>query len=494
MTTTRWEWRTFGPGFGRAEAAFASLTPTAVQESDEVYLLGPGKDVVKVRADLMDIKTLREVDEHGFERWEPVLKAGFPMSAVDTRRVDEALGIGGAILGRDRYTLDQFLDEVAAPTGVVRAVPVHKRRVRYTIEGCSSEFTDVVADGRPTRTIAIESEGADVVAAAVRSVGLEGYANMNYPRGLAELLDDRHPRYAVIDVGTNSVKFHVAELDAEGRWHAVIDRAEVTRLGEGLEQTGEIGAGPMARTAAAIGGMADEARKNGARAIAVVGTAGLRAATNRDAVVAAIVERTGLRIEVISGEEEARLAFLATTNRLGLGEGPVVVFDTGGGSTQLTFAHGAAVDERFSLPLGAVRITEQFELDRAVTPEVVRDARAAIAAEFASLDGRPRPDSLVAMGGAVTNLSAVMQSLAAYDSDAVDGSVLDRSEIERQIELYRSRSADERRGIVGLQPARAEVILAGACIVQTVMEKLGHESLTVSDSGLRHGLLVERFG
>jgi exopolyphosphatase/guanosine-5'-triphosphate,3'-diphosphate pyrophosphatase len=491
---TRWEWRTFGPGFGRADAAFAAMTPTAVQESDEVYLLGAGRDVVKVRADLMDIKTLREVDGHGFERWEPVLKAGFPMAVGDARRVAAALGIEGASLDREAYTLEQFLDEVAARSGVVRAVPVHKRRVRYTVEGCSSEFTDVVADGRSTRTIAIESEDAQAVASAVGSVGLEGYVNTNYPRGLAALLDGTSPRYAVIDVGTNSVKFHVGERDDEGRWRAVVDRAEVTRLGEGIEQSGEIGDDPMERTAVAIRGMVDEARREGARAIVAVGTAGLRAATNRDQVVASIEDRTGVRIEVISGEEEARLAFLATKSRLGLGEGTVVVFDTGGGSTQLTFAHGAAVDERFSLPVGAVRFTEQFGLDKAVSSEIVRDARAAIAAEFGRLDGAARPDSLVAMGGAVTNLSAVMQSLVAYDNDAVDGSVLDRSEVERQIELYSSRDADERRAIVGLQPARAEVILAGACVVLTVMEKLGHDALTVSDSGLRHGLLVERFG
>ena len=98
------------------------------------------------------------------------------------------------------------------------------------------------------------------------------------------------------------------------------------------------------------------------------------------------------------------------------------------------------------------------------------------------------------MGGAITNLAAVKHGLAEYDPDVVQGTVLDRAEIDRQIELYRTRSADERREIVGLQPKRAEVILAGACIVRTVAEKLGRDSLTVSDRGLRHGLLVERFG
>jgi exopolyphosphatase/guanosine-5'-triphosphate,3'-diphosphate pyrophosphatase len=104
------------------------------------------------------------------------------------------------------------------------------------------------------------------------------------------------------------------------------------------------------------------------------------------------------------------------------------------------------------------------------------------------------PDALVGLGGAVTNLAAVRHALAAYDPDVVQGTVLDRAEIDRQIELYRTRSAEERRAIVGLQPKRAAVILAGACIVRTVLDKLGRESLTVSDRGLRHGVLIERFG
>jgi exopolyphosphatase/guanosine-5'-triphosphate,3'-diphosphate pyrophosphatase len=101
---------------------------------------------------------------------------------------------------------------------------------------------------------------------------------------------------------------------------------------------------------------------------------------------------------------------------------------------------------------------------------------------------------MVAMGGANTNLAAVKHELASYDPDVVQGTVLDCHEIDRQIELYRTRTADQRREIVGLQPNRAEVILAGACIVRTVLAKLGRDSLTVSDRALRHGLLVERFG
>jgi exopolyphosphatase/guanosine-5'-triphosphate,3'-diphosphate pyrophosphatase len=98
------------------------------------------------------------------------------------------------------------------------------------------------------------------------------------------------------------------------------------------------------------------------------------------------------------------------------------------------------------------------------------------------------------MGGAVTNLAAVKHGLTEYDPDIVQGTVLDRTEIDRQIEIYRTRSVDQRRTLVGLQPRRADVILAGACIVRTVLDKLGRDSLVVSDRGLRHGVLAEEFG
>jgi exopolyphosphatase / guanosine-5'-triphosphate,3'-diphosphate pyrophosphatase len=245
---------------------------------------------------------------------------------------------------------------------------------------------------------------------------------------------------------------------------------------------------------AAIAGMVEEARRHRIRATAAAGTAGVRIARNRDEVIAAIRARTGVTVEVISGEEESRLAYLAVRAALGVTGGSLVVFDTGGGSSQFTFGRGPQVQERFSLDVGAVRYTERFGLAAVVDPGVLQDALAAISADLARLDGRPRPDALVAMGGAVTNMTAVKLGLATYDPDQVQGAVLDRAEIDRQIELYRSRDAEARRAIVGLQPKRAEVILAGACIVRTVMDKLGQQTLTVSDRGLRHGLLVDRFG
>jgi exopolyphosphatase/guanosine-5'-triphosphate,3'-diphosphate pyrophosphatase len=490
----RWEWRSFGRHFGAAEARLAKLTPGSVQESDEVYLLSGAGDNVKVRDALMDIKVLREVGADGLEQWTPIMKAAFPLPAADAAKVLEALRLPVLPMSRTVFTLEEFLEQFAAPGGAIRAVKVHKRRTRYTVGGCMAELSDVVANGKPTRTLAVESEDAAGVMQAVRELGLGGYTNTSYPRGLAALIDDAPTRYAVIDAGTNSIKFHIGEHAADGTWRTVVDRAELTRLGEGLAQQGVIGDAALERAVAAIAGMVGEAKRHGVRAIAAVGTAGLRIAKNGDQVVAAIKARAGVHIEVISGEEEGRLAYLAAKSGLGLKTGSLVVFDTGGGSSQFTFGHDSSVDERFSVEVGAVRYTERYGLDNAVSPGVLREAMAAIAADLSRIDGRPVPDALVAMGGAVTNITAVRHRLATYDPAVVQGSVLDRAEIDRQIELYRSLDADARRAIPGLQPKRAEVILAGACIVRTVMEKLGKQSFTVSDRGLRHGVLAERFG
>jgi exopolyphosphatase/guanosine-5'-triphosphate,3'-diphosphate pyrophosphatase len=490
----RWEWRSFGARFGEAEKQLAALASTGVQETDEVYLLSGSGGNVKIRAELMDIKVLREVNADGLEQWTPVMKSGFPIHATDAARVFEALQLPIPSLSPKGYTLDEFIGEFAKPGGVIRAVKVHKRRIRYKVGGCTAELSDVVADGKPSRTLAVESEDAAKVVQAVRGLGLGSYTNTSYPCGLAALVDGDPVRYAVIDVGTNSVKFHIGEHDVEGRWRTVVDRAELTRLGEGLAQGGLIIDAARERTVAAIADMVDEAKQYGVRALAAVGTAGLRIASNGNEVVAAIQARTGVHIDVISGEEEGRLAYVATKAGLGLNKGSLVVFDTGGGSSQFTFGHDASVDERFSVDVGAVRYTERYRLDHAVSPEVLREAMAAISADLSRIEGRPIPDALVAMGGAVTNITAVMHRLATYDPAVVQGTVLDRVEIDRQIELYRSQDADARRAIVGLQPKRAEVILAGACIVRTVMEKLDKQSVTVSDRGLRHGVLAERFG
>lgn len=185
----RWEWRAFGQSFGAADARFQALTPGKVQESDEVYLLAPGCDAnVKIRDGLMDIKQLQTVNADGLEQWRPILKGTFPLPAAEVERVCTALQVAPPMAKRPEYTLDQLQAELTDPARGVRAVQVRKKRTRYTVEGCSAEWTEVVADGHFVRTVAIELDDAARVIAAVREMGLEAFSNISYPRGLKQLL------------------------------------------------------------------------------------------------------------------------------------------------------------------------------------------------------------------------------------------------------------------------------------------------------------------
>jgi exopolyphosphatase/guanosine-5'-triphosphate,3'-diphosphate pyrophosphatase len=181
----RWEWRTFGTEFGAADAAVAALEPELTQESDEIYLVSPGADAaVKIRAGLMDVKLLERVDAAGLEQWRPAMKETFPLPLGEAERVCAALHVSAPPADANAYSLDEFLAVLAAPERGVHAVTVHKRRLHYTLGGCMTEVTDVVAAGRPVRTLALESEDAQRVAATVRELGLAGRENTSYPRWL----------------------------------------------------------------------------------------------------------------------------------------------------------------------------------------------------------------------------------------------------------------------------------------------------------------------
>lgn len=488
-TIPRWEWRAFGDDLAGAEGHLSGLGPARTEESDELYLLSPYSDAsVKVRDGLMDVKHRLHVDRDGLEQWTPVLKAPFPLEPGAADLVLTTLG------GSERSGSEELPDLDALLTALPDVVPVrvHKRRRRHSVGGCMAEVSDFDTAAGVAWTVAVESEDPARVAAAVHSLGLEDRRVECVARGLRSLVGVHEPRRAVIDVGTNSVKFAVAERGDDGAPRRVVDRAEVTRLGEGLDADGRLQRVPIERTVDAVASMVEEAQRLGAEGIEAVGTAALRIARNSDEFVDAVRSRCGVEIRIIPAEEEGRLAYVAARSVLGAARGAVVVFDTGGGSSQFTFGRGDEVEDRFSVNVGAARFTERFGLDGPVSTRVLAEARAAIALDLERLRGRAAPDAVVAMGGASTNLAAVERGLVTYDPDVVHGTVLDVAAIDRQIERYRTQTAAERRETVGLQPARAEVILAGATIVRTVLDLLGSDSLTVSDRGLRHGLLAER--
>jgi exopolyphosphatase/guanosine-5'-triphosphate,3'-diphosphate pyrophosphatase len=185
----RWEWRTFGQEFGTADSKFAALVLEKVQKSEEIYLLATSTDAnVKIRDRLMDIKILERTSPEGLEQWRPVLKESFPLPSTAVAAVRAALSLPDGSPSRDSLPLDRLIAELAPAGGPVLVVKVRKTRTRYTAGGCVAEVTDVIADGKSIRTVAIEDEDPAKLIVAVRSMGLEGYPNTSYPRGLKQLI------------------------------------------------------------------------------------------------------------------------------------------------------------------------------------------------------------------------------------------------------------------------------------------------------------------
>jgi exopolyphosphatase / guanosine-5'-triphosphate,3'-diphosphate pyrophosphatase len=186
----RWEWRTFRQDFGNDEPRFAAIIPNKVQHSVETYVLVIGSDAnVKIRDNLLDIKQLERVNDDGLEQWRPLLKAPFPLTATTVEKLKEALGLPTLQVIGDAKTFETLIAGLGrAAAATIRTLAVTKTRNRYHIEGCIGELTEVVADGKSVRTVAIEDEDPARVMTAVRAMELDRYPNVNYPRGLKQLI------------------------------------------------------------------------------------------------------------------------------------------------------------------------------------------------------------------------------------------------------------------------------------------------------------------
>jgi exopolyphosphatase/guanosine-5'-triphosphate,3'-diphosphate pyrophosphatase len=299
---------------------------------------------------------------------------------------------------------------------------------------------------------------------------------------------------AAIDVGTNTTLLLTATLRPDGGVTVLDERAEITRLGRGIGGDGNLGRQGIDRTLETLRGFADVARRHGAR-IAAVGTEALRRAPNAADFLAPAREILGADIEVIDGAREAALTFRAVTDsfpetRLG----GLTVVDIGGGSTEIVIADDGQVTFKVSLPLGSVRLTERFiRADPPGAAEVDAVGRAIddALAEVPFPAGSAAPAPLVGVAGTVTSLAAMVQALPSYDAARVHGYPLGRVDLAAQIDRLRGATEAERERIPGLDPRRADVILAGALILDRVARAAGVTEIRVSDRGIRWGLVYE---
>ena len=293
---------------------------------------------------------------------------------------------------------------------------------------------------------------------------------------------------AVIDLGTNSFKCVIARVEESGSevWE---DGVYPCRLGAELAATGSIGSTARARALSALEEIKRRCRLRGVQKLLCVGAQTLRQARDAEVFREFVYWHLGWEVQILSGDEEARLTFLAAAG-LAPSNGNVLVFDSGGGSTEFTLARGSEIMSTQSLPLGAVSLTRSFIPADPATGVEYSTLNAHIQAQLDQLFQIQPGTALIACGGGVSTMAAVSLGLAEYSAQRVDGTRLDRAELDRQLGLYRKLNLAERKLIPGLDPHRADIILAGTAIVAAVLKRCGAESLLVSTRGLRHALLA----
>jgi exopolyphosphatase/guanosine-5'-triphosphate,3'-diphosphate pyrophosphatase len=301
---------------------------------------------------------------------------------------------------------------------------------------------------------------------------------------------------ATIDLGTNTCLLLVAEWDEKKRRIEKVlgDYSTIVRLGEGVDQQRELQPAPMQRTLSCLKEYSSRLRNFGGDPAAAicVATSQARDARNSDAFFSQVEKETGFRFRVISGEEEARLTFLGALLP-GMNPKESSVIDIGGGSTEII-----SLGSSKSIDIGSVRFTERFlktaSSATAVTDEQFWACQEAIDLELESLlkwksQQTSSPASLIGVAGTVTTLAAWHLGLTQFDAEKIDGIRMTRGDVHRMVEELKWRTSEERRQLPGIEPMRADVILAGSLILWRVMELLEFSECCVSTRGLRYGAL-----
>ncbi len=302
-------------------------------------------------------------------------------------------------------------------------------------------------------------------------------------------------RIAVADLGTNSTRLLVADLTPEGELVEVERLSEVTRLGQGVDSSGLLADEAMERVHAALARFRELADIHGAGLSVAVATSAVRDAANGEEFRDAVRERSGFDIQIIPGEEEARLTFLGATASSPADGGSVLVIDIGGGSTEYVVGHpGADPGFHVSTRLGSVRQTERH-LTGDPPPHQDLEALAAAAREIVAA-GVPAQvsDSVeagVAVAGTATSLAAIDQELESYDAARVDGYELMLGECERMLARLAAMPLERRREVPGLHPDRAPTIVAGAVILVESMRAFGLEQVEISEADILHGVALD---
>jgi exopolyphosphatase/guanosine-5'-triphosphate,3'-diphosphate pyrophosphatase len=303
-------------------------------------------------------------------------------------------------------------------------------------------------------------------------------------------------RVAVVDIGTNSTRLLIADVDpANGTVDELDRRSTVTRLGVGVDRSGRLSDEGMARVFAALDTYraAIDAAGDVVACPAVL-TSAVRDAENGVSFTARVKEEYGLDARTIAGEEEARLSYRGATSGRAAGGGPLVVLDIGGGSTELIVGEGSALSFHVSTQAGVVRQSERHlhhdpplsaELD-ALAAEAREIFTAAVPAEL-----RASAATMVAVAGTATSVAAIDQRLEPYDSDRVHGYVVSLAACEAIRDRLAALDDAKRREVPGLHPDRAPTIVAGCVLLVEAVKVFGLDRVEVSEYDILHGVALE---
>jgi exopolyphosphatase/guanosine-5'-triphosphate,3'-diphosphate pyrophosphatase len=302
-----------------------------------------------------------------------------------------------------------------------------------------------------------------------------------------------HRRVAAIDIGSNSIRQIVADVSSDGAIQVVDEMKAAPRLAAGLSSTGALSDTSIHAAIEALERMATLAKQLGAERIDSVATSAVREATNASAFLAEIHRRTGLRVRVLDGDEEARLSFRSAVAHFDLGVGRTVVVDIGGGSLELALAAEGIIERLSSFPFGAIRLTEDY-LQDGVTPKAVRKLRRLV--RDGIRDELPRRDwrgaQLIGSGGTFTNLAGIhLARQGIITAQSVHAAHIPRADLEHILDTLVDMTPDERRATPGLNPERADIIVAGIAVAAEVVRRVEARELVVSRYGIREGLLLE---
>ncbi len=266
----------------------------------------------------------------------------------------------------------------------------------------------------------------------------------------------------------------------------------VVRLGENLQRNGVISPQAMERGLRTLSQYLERCRAMEVQKTFAVGTSALREARNSEDFLKLVEAKLDLSVEVISGEEEAQLSFLAVARDLKETERTFLVVDIGGGSTEFILGKGDQIRRWMSLPLGSVRFTEQLLKSDPVREEEWQELEREIRKRLITIPHTKEPLSMVAVGGTATTLASVEQGLKEFVAEKIHHFILKKEALKNQLLLYRAKSIEKRKKMVGLPPARADVILAGAAILYLTMEKVQCPSVLISCHGVRYGLVYKK--